>query len=132
MLHPNAHAAMCFPLPLSPIAKARIECARISTYHPPADLDTYEFQLFCTTPPGAPRKPSSRHADDGAGGRDPRSSRKSKGSKQQQSSSTKQPPAAPARGGPSAFGSRAAEAEAAAAEVRAELARMRAQVKDEL
>lgn len=108
------------------------------------DFDTYEFQLYCTDGGtrrgggatrgggngnnGAERSGSSsgRKRDGGASGGGGGKSGKA-GSSQQRQQQQQQPPSR----GPSAFGSRAAEAEAAAAEVRAELARARAS-KDEL
>jgi hypothetical protein len=117
------------------------------------DADTYEFQLYCTSPSPTGRSGGAAPRNGGTGGagataaadadgraRAPSRSRKQRGGASGADSTSdaqpqRQPPRQPASSGrSSAFGSRAAEADAAAAEVRAELARARAMEanKDEL
>ena len=101
------------------------------------DLDTYEFQLFCTTPAG---KVGARGTSgDGPGDSVPSGgASRGRGRKRRDGSAPGHPaPPPPPRQrtpqrGSSAFGSRAADADRAAEEVRAELAAHRASLKDEL
>ena len=83
------------------------------------DLDTYEFQLFCTTPPAGSGKPSSGNNGERGGSR--KRSSGGRGGAPNRERAEADTVARPSGGGKSAFGSRAADAEAAAEEVRAEM-----------
>ena len=82
------------------------------------DLDTYEFQLFCTTPPAGSSKPSSGNGERGGSRKRSSGGRGGAPNRERAEADTV---ARPSGGGKSAFGSRAADAEAAAEEVRAEM-----------